>query len=299
MAPTNESTGSGLGRFGKQTKPRFKPVARRSHLSGVRKMKHSEGVCLKALEALTLIDVRTQSAPQRVTVDVDIAKETSPVPTILLKKPRAVELSLLSALPKAGLCFSEKNLKLQLFLGRRWKDIKVVHALCKDIPRGQKPNKGHLQSSIIAFFHTATWMLEEGNLGPVELVDAAETTQHMWLEFLKKLYLRLQLNWPTELSFGLFTCFFSALVDAREAAKASLFLEDPEIEVAREELAGLTIATSRSDTGIDFRETVKPLSARKPRREPGELVKAIDMFLDAVIGAGTIWSGVEEVEDLE
>lgn len=47
----------------------------------------------------------------------------------------------------------------------------------------------------------------------------------MWVEFLKKLHVPIQLKWPTELNFTLFTMSFSALVDARRTAKGIGFAE--------------------------------------------------------------------------
>lgn len=171
------------------------------------------------------------------------------------------------------------------------------------MPRGEEPRKRFVQPLLVVTFQTATQLVEEGNLGPIEDANATDTTQHMWFDFLKKLHLRIQLNWPTELVFRLFSSFFSALVDARETAKALQLSEELEIEKLQElgdELADLSVnsASRKAQKGHKEQMMVKP-SFKKPQIETSELVKTIDRFLDAVTAAGTIWISVEDLYDLE
>lgn len=310
MPTTNDFAGSGIGRLGKQAKPRFKSILRRSHLSGVNKVQSQtdEVVYCKALKAMSLDNIRTEIASQHIAIDDDVNRSlTSPSiapwevqsPT----KPKAINVRLMAALPKFGLHFPDKNYKLKLVLGRQWKDLKVVRALYQDMPRGKKPHERYVQPLLTVTFQTATQLVEDGNLGPIEDADAMDTTQHMWKGFLRKLHGRIQLNWPTELSFTLFTSFFSALVDARQTAKEQELaggLEAEELQELDNELAGLTVNSnsSKNHKGNDVKHMIKP-SVRNPERPPGELVKTIDRFLDAVIAAGTIWMSIEEVGDIE
>lgn len=106
--------------------------------------------------------------------------------------------------------------------------------------------------------------MEEGSLGlgPIQDAEATDATQRMWLEFLKKLHLRIQLNWPTELVFRLFSSFFSALVDARETDKAVQLSQDLQVQEIQElgdELAGLSVdsASHEAQRG-NKNQTVKP-----------------------------------------
>lgn len=312
MAITNDLTGSGIGRLGKQAKPRFKPIVRRSHSNGVNKAKKDEPAYVKALEAMCLNDIRTtEIASQDVATD-DVANRSFASPTIAPnminkpknskkpQKPEGVNFSLMSALPKYDLHFSDKEFKLQLVLGRQWKDAQVICALCKDMPRGEKPHKRFVQPLLIVTFQQATQLVKEGNLGPVEDADALK---QMWFGFLKKLRLRIQLKWPTELSFTFFTGFFSALVDARQTAKAVQYSENLEVQEFEElgkELAGLTVnsASCKAQDGKQIQSTIKP-PVKARRGQPGELVKTIDKFLDAVIAAGTIWTSVEDGDESE
>lgn len=167
MPTTNDLTGSGIGWLGKQAKPRFKPNVRRSHSSGVNKAKKDEAACRTALEAMSLDDVRTEIISHDVAKD-DLANRSLPSATIVpkirnrskklqkLQKPNGITFSLMSALPKYSLRFPEKDFKLQLVLGRHWKDVLILHALCKDMPRGEKPHKGNVQPLLVATLQTAT-----------------------------------------------------------------------------------------------------------------------------------------------
>lgn len=303
MPTTNDLTGSGIGRLGKQAKPRFRPIVRRSHLSGVYKVKTDEAVCRKALKAMSLDEIHTEIASQHVAVG-DGANRTLTSPSITPQevqnptKPKAINVRLMAALPKFGLHFPDKNYKLQLVLGRQWKDLRVVRALCQDMPRGKKPHERYVQPLLNISFQTATQLVENGSLGQIGDADATDTTQRMWVEFLKKLHVRIQLNWPTALNFTLFTVFFSTLVDARQTAKEIEFAEDLEAQEVQElgrELAGLTVdsASCKAQEGKKVQSMIKP-PVKIRRGQPGELVKTIDKFLDAVIAAGTIWISIED-----
>lgn len=117
MPTTKDLSGSGIGWLCKQAKPKFKPIARRSQSSGVNKAKQDEAVCQKALEAMSLDDVRTAIASHGVAKD-DVANRSLAGPTITPKtrfRPKKrqqserVIFSLMATLPKYGLRFPERE----------------------------------------------------------------------------------------------------------------------------------------------------------------------------------------------
>lgn len=334
MTSTPDLAGSGLGCLGKQAKPRFKPRARRSNLNGVSKTKQNGHICLKGLEALSLDDIGTKIASH--SVGADDANKTALKPTTAPKKnedlridasdamdldvgnPTALKrvaedkddrtspksghsgFRLMKALPKLGLHFYDKGLKLQVFLGRSWKDLKVVHAMYTDMPRGEKPHKRYVQPLLVATFQEATKMVREGCLVPIDDGDAAETTYHMWREFFKKLVCRVQHNWPTELALRLFIQFFSALVDARLTAKNMAFSEVIKVEEARVQLANLGVDSSsrKPHESVDYHKSKQEAMKKMDQyAQPSELVNTIDRFLEAIDTAGAAWADIEEADE--
>ncbi|KAJ4409757.1 hypothetical protein N0V82_009388 [Gnomoniopsis sp. IMI 355080] len=334
MTSTHDLSGSGLGILGKQAKPRFKPVARRRNFNGVSKSKKNGSFCLKALETLSLDDIGTQIASRVVADDAhkpatkhstapkgneDLCLDASDAMDLddasnqialqraaedkadrTSTKSRHSEFRLMKALPKHGLRFSDKAFKLQVFLGRSWKDLKVVRAMYTDMPRGQKPHKRYVQPLLVATYQEATKMVREGCLVPIDSVDAAETTYHTWREFFKKLVCRVQLNWPTELALRLFIQFFSALVDARFIAKNLAISEVLGVEEVRVELANLGVDSSlrKPCESIDIQKlTQEALKNMDRHAQPSELVNTIDGFLDAIDTAGAAWADFQEEDE--